>query len=124
MPPVEVVFYRDARGNVPLVEWLDRLPAKARDKCLAAVLRLEEMGHEARRPLADFLRDGIHELRVRLGTINYRLLYFFHGRTVVVLTHGLTKERAVPSREIELAIDRRRRFLDDPLKHTFAPETD
>ena len=124
MPRVEVVFYRDTRGDVPLVEWLDRLPSKAQDKCLAAVSRLEVMGHDARRPLADYLRDGIYELRVRLGTINYRLLYFFHGRTAIVLTHGLTKEQTVPAREIELAIDRRRRFLDDPPKHTFAPEMD
>ena len=33
-----------------------------------------------------------------LRGINYRMLYFFHGRVAAVLSHGLTKERAVPAK--------------------------
>jgi hypothetical protein len=33
-----------------------------------------------RRPHADYLEDGIYELRWRNGTVQYRILYFFHGR--------------------------------------------
>jgi len=29
--------------------------------------------------------------------MNYRILYFFHGRMAAVLAHGLVKERAVPT---------------------------
>ncbi len=61
-------------------------------------LRSSGSGHELRRPLADFLRDGIHELRVRKGRVNYRILYFFHGRNLPILGHALTKEEADPSR--------------------------
>jgi hypothetical protein len=75
-----------------------------------------------RRPEADYLRDDIRELRVGLRGINYRMLYFFHGRTAAVLAHGLTKERAVPSKEIERAIERRKRFEANPKKHSFKPE--
>jgi len=32
-----------------------------------------------------FLKDGIYELRVRKGRVNYRTLYFFHGRNLAVL---------------------------------------
>ena len=77
------------------------------------------MGHELRRPEADYLRDGIYELRVGLQGVNYRMLYFFHARVAAVLTHGLVKERAVPPREIEEAIRRKRKFESDPERHTY-----
>lgn len=66
-----------------------------------SIERLQNLGHELRRPEADYLRDGIYELRVGLRGMNYRMLYFFHGRTAAVLGHGLVKEREVPPREIE-----------------------
>jgi phage-related protein len=77
------------------------------------------MGHELRRPEADFLRDGIYELRATLQSVNYRVLYFFHGREAVILSHGLVKERAVPPLEIERAIMRKRRFEANPRLHTY-----
>jgi phage-related protein len=76
------------------------------------------MGHELRRPESDFLRDGVYELRVRHQSVNYRMLYFFHGRVAVVLSHGLQKEKEVPSREIDLAVKRKTKFTANPKKHT------
>jgi phage-related protein len=73
-------------------------------------LRLAECGHELRRPLADFLREGIHELRIRKGRVNYRILYFFHGRNVAILAHALTKEDEVPKADIERSIRRKKAF--------------
>jgi phage-related protein len=82
--------------------------------------RLKGLGHELRRPEADYLRDGIYELRVKHSGINYRMLYFFHDRTAVVLSHGIMKQAAeVPSREIELGMRRRRAFATDPERHTY-----
>lgn len=83
--------------------------------------RLAEMGHELRRPEADYLRDKIHELRAAFQRIQYRMLYFFH-RDKGIISHGLTKEREVPSTEIELAVNRRERFIKDPSKHTTGGE--
>jgi hypothetical protein len=65
-----VVFYKEAEGDVPVLDWLKRLRRSdqlAYAKCIASIERLAEFGHELRRPLADFLRDGIHELRIRKG---------------------------------------------------------
>lgn len=50
--------------------------------------------------------------------MNYQILYFFDGRTAV-LTHGLTKEDKVPTREIDLAIARKKLFQKDPETHTY-----
>ena len=120
MPRTRVLFFRDDDGSVPLLEWLDVIPQKAQDKCFVRLERLQELGHALRRPEADYLRDGIHELRIGLHGINYRILYFFYGKTAVVLTNGLTKNREVPPREIDVAIERQRKFDDDPQRHTYA----
>ena len=122
MPNINVVFYKDDDGSVPVLEWLDSLPPKALDKCVVRIERLKELGHELRRPEADFLRDGIYELRVGLQHVNYRMLYFFHGRTGAVLAHGLVKEAEVPSQEINQAIQRKRKFQQNPNAHTHSEE--
>jgi len=119
VPRTKVVFYREADDTVPVLEWFDGLPAKAQDKCRVRIQRLAELGHELRRPEADLLRDGIHELRAGLNHVNYRILYFFHGWIVAVLAHGLTKEDRVRAAAIETALARKRRYEHDPKLHTF-----
>ncbi|MCX7011834.1 MAG: type II toxin-antitoxin system RelE/ParE family toxin [Candidatus Sumerlaeota bacterium] len=110
-------------GSVPLLEWLEGLQPRARLKCLAQLRRLREAGYELRRPAADYLRDGVYELRVQLEGLQHRILYFFHGRTAVVLSHGLIKPGAkVPPKEIDQAVKRKRLFESDPDRHTFLGE--
>jgi phage-related protein len=118
VPRTRVVFYREDDGSVPLLEWLDLIPAKAVTKCRVRIERLCELGHELRRPEADYLRDGIYELRIALQGVNYRMLYFFHGNVAAVLSHGLTKEQVVPPKEIDKAVGRKARFEAAPKKHT------
>jgi hypothetical protein len=57
-----------------------------------------------------------------LQGMNYRMLYFFHGREAVVVSHGLVKERIVPVKQIELAIRRKEKFAADPEKHSYQEE--
>ena len=118
MPETRVVFFADDDGSAPLVTWLDEQNSKVQDKCLVKIERLSELGYELRRPEADFLRDGIYELRVRHRRINYRMLYFFHER-MAVISHGLTKEGVVPDADIDLALTRKTRFAQDPQKRTY-----
>ncbi len=122
MPQTRLLFFQDADGVAPVWEWLKDLRAenpKAYAKCLVRIRRLVELGHELRRPEADLLRDGIYELRARLGTVNYRLLYFFHGRNVAVLAHAITKENEIAVIEINRAVERKRAFIASPITHTF-----
>src|SRR5438105_10821812 len=111
MPQTEVYFYRASDGTTPVREWLLGLRDRDRTafaKCAAAIRHLAAFGYELRRPHVDMLRDGIYELRVKKGHVNYRMLYFFHGRNAVVLAHALTKEKSVPRADIERAIERMR----------------
>ncbi len=122
MPATEIVFFQEAEGQTPpLLEWLDGLPSKVQLKCLARLKRLEDLGHELRRPEADYLRDGIYELRASYQSVHHRMLYFFHRSAAVVISHGFAKEREVPPREIDLAIRRKAQFEANPRRHTFRP---
>jgi hypothetical protein len=61
-------------------------------------------------------------LRIKFGTVQYRILYFFHGRNVAMLAHGITKEDAVPDVEIQRAQVRRESFTRNPSLHTHEEE--
>jgi phage-related protein len=119
VPRTKVIFYQEEDGTVPVLDWLDAIPAKAQLKCLARLERLRQEGHELRRPEADLLRDKIYELRSSLQGVHYRLLYFFHGNVAAVVSHGIVKEDRVPPVEIDRAMERRRRFETNPQAHTF-----
>lgn len=123
MPRTTVYLYADSDGASPVYDWLKdlrRRDARAFLACRARLVMLTAMGHELRRPYADTLRDGIYELRARVGRVNYRLLYFFHGQDVAIVAHGLTKEQGVPDVDIQRAIERKRRYEQEPAKHRAA----
>lgn len=100
VPRTRVVLYREEDGSCPFLEWFSELSRKAQDE-------------------EDFLRDGIYELRVSLQGVQYRILYFFHGTVAAVVSHGLVKERVVPSKEIDRAVERKRRFGANPRGYTY-----
>jgi phage-related protein len=108
-----------------VLDWLKdlrRSDQRAYASCIAAIGRLADFGHELRRPLADILRDGIYELRIRKGRVNFRILYFFHGKNVAILGHALTKEDKVPKGDIEKALHRKKAFEGNPAAHTYLLE--
>jgi len=121
MPRTQLIFYKQRDGAVPVRDWLLELKRRERRvfaKCVVRLRRLADAGHELRRPEADFLRDGIYELRVREGRRNFRILYFFHGRNVAILAQGLMKEAEVPRAEIERALGRKAQFEAKPAAHS------
>jgi phage-related protein len=121
-PQTRLLFFQDANGAAPVWEWLKELRErnpKAYAKCVVRIRRLAELGHELQRTEVDLLQNGIYELRARLGTVNYRILYFFHGRNVAVLAHAITKESEIPAIEINRTFERKRLFRASPDAHTF-----
>jgi phage-related protein len=116
---ITIVFFRDADGSTPFLDWFDCLPERAKVQCRARLELLAEQGHQLRRPAADYLRDGIYELRAKADRVQYRMLYFFHRRVAVVISHGITKqESSVPPIEIRRAQRRKQAFDADPQRHT------
>ena len=122
MPKTDVVFYKDRKSGSPVVEWLNSLrktDSIAWAHCVGRIQLLAESGHELRRPAADLLRDGIYELRAKHHKVQYRILYFFHGRNVAILAHAITKKDVVPAIEIDRAVERMKLFRRSPSDHTY-----
>ena len=125
MPLTIVITFLEDDGSIPLRDWLDELPQKARERCLARLGLLEEHGHELRRPHAEYLEGtDLYELRIKFHRVNLRILYFFQEQEAAVVSHGFAKEGKIPQREIDLATDRMRRFKADPGRHTPRDEDD
>lgn len=121
MSVVKTVFFKE-KNKCPVLEWMEEIPPQAQMKGEARLKRLGQLGHEMRRPEVDYLRDGIYELRWRFQSVNYRLLYFFFGREIVVVSHGLTKEDKIPPQEIDLAIRRKEQFVSNPQVYSLEEE--
>lgn len=69
-------------------------------------------------PHADYLEDGLYELRAKDGRVQYRILYALVNQ-VAVLVHGFSKEGVIPLIEMQRAQERRRAYVGDPAMHTF-----
>ncbi len=79
-------IYQAPRGDYPAKDFLDSLPEGPRMKAAAWLGLLQEKGPNLQRPYADVLEEPIRELRISVGTLEMLLLYFIHGKTIVV-TH-------------------------------------
>lgn len=106
----ELEFYRTTTGYEPALDYI-RAQVKAHRVKIGRALRyLEEVGHDARRPMVDYLGDSIYELRVGMDGHRHRVLYFFHGPALIVVTSGFLKDTGkVPPSELARA----RRYRQD-----------
>ena len=103
---MEIKFYEDQTGRVPVKEFLDGLDIKMRQKMLRSIQALQDMGISLRMPLSESLEDGIFELRAKSGTNISRVMYFFIIGNRAVLTHGFIKKtQKTPRRELQRAKD-------------------
>lgn len=103
---MEIKFYEDQTGRVPVKEFLNGLDIKMRQKMLRSIQALQDMGISLRMPLSESLEDGIFELRAKSGTNISRVMYFFIIGNRAVLTHGFIKKtQKTPRRELQRAKD-------------------
>lgn len=110
---MEIKYYKEQNGRIPVVEFLDSLDIKMRQKMLRSIQALQTLGIALRMPLSESLDDGIFELRAQVGTNISRVMYFFIIGNKAVLTHGFIKKtQKTPAREIEKA----KKLRDDYLK--------
>jgi phage-related protein len=106
-------FYRLLNGNSPVEEFLDSLAGKQAQKVLWVLQLIEELEVIPRqyfKKLAD--SEGIWEVRIQFGNDIFRLLGFFDGGTLLILTNGFAKKtQKTPSQEIALAVRRKEEYL-------------
>jgi hypothetical protein len=57
MPATRIILFQDGKGDVPVLDWLNKLSKRDRKgyaNCVARIEQLAEYGFELRRPAADF----------------------------------------------------------------------
>jgi hypothetical protein len=107
-----VIYYEDKNGDSPVEDFIDSRKKSNQAKLFSFISLLEEQGPNLPRPYADLLKDGIHELRVKLSGDQIRVLYFFCYKDFIILTHAFIKTTdKVPISEIEKAKKYQKDFL-------------
>jgi phage-related protein len=108
-----VNFYRLHNGNSPVEEFLDSLTGKQAQKVLWVLQLIEELDVIPRQYFKKLVdRDGMWEVRIQFGKDIFRLLGFFDGGTLLILTNGFAKKtQKTPSQEIALAVRRREEYI-------------
>lgn len=107
-----VIFYKDRNGKSQVEDFIQSRKLNNQAKILNMIEYLEDLGVNLPRPYADYLRDGIYELRVKLSGEQTRTLYFFCFESYIVLTHIFIKrEQKTPDVEIEKSKKIREDFL-------------
>ena len=117
MPRTKVILYCEEDGACPFLEWTEQLPVKAQAKCLLRVERLRELGTNCggRRRICCGMESTNSARVCRASTTGFSISS--HGAIAAVVVHGIVKERAAPPKEIDRAIERKRRFEANPAKH-------
>ena len=99
-----VYYFIDEDGCNPVKEFINSLTEPEQAKVYAYIAELRNQGNNLRRPMADYLRDGIYELRPK----DNRIFYFFYLRDRVVLLHAIKKHvKKIPEGDLKLCIKRR-----------------
>lgn len=109
---MDIEYYEKSNGRCPVLEFIEKLPAKDRVLVTRKIKLLAKMGLDLRRPHTDTLRDDIRELRIRTHHGQHRILHFIFHRDTAVLLDGLTKKSGPVS---DTAIDKSIEYMQDYL---------
>ena len=100
----KVRFYEDSKGKRPVLEYLDRLSKKEREKVLKYIEYLKLHEGVLDEPYSKHIKGKIRELRVDFGKNRHRILYFtFVEKNIIFLHAFLKKTVKTPPKEIEKA---------------------
>lgn len=106
-------FYRTRFGRCPVEEFLDALTSKQAQKIAWVLQLIEELEVVPTQYFKKLVNtEDIWEVRVQQGGNIFRLLGFFDGATLIILTQGFAKKsQKTPLDEIRLAESRKRDYF-------------
>ncbi len=108
----EIISYVDPKGRAPIEDYISGLTERQQNKVIAFIRRLEQMGYNLRRPIADSLGGGLALYELRPG--RHRIVYFFHDRNKIILLHAFFKTtNEIPRSEICIALKRKRDYEEN-----------
>ena len=100
-------------GNCPVEEHLDSLSDEQVTKIAWVLKLIRELDRIPSRYFKKLIQTkDIWEVRVNAGSNSFRLLGFFHGSELIILTNSFQKKsRKTPLKEINLAEKRKKEYL-------------
>ena len=108
----EIAFYKLPSGKSPVEEFLDKLPGKKAQKVVWVLNIIEEFSMVLKYFKKLVNTDDLWEVRVSSGSNIFRLLCFFDGDAVVVVTHAFQKKtQKTPKQAIKTAEQRKKDYL-------------
>lgn len=101
-----VDFYKTKDNIAPVEEFLKSLDSKMRAKAMHELNILQEFGPTLREPHSKLIKNGIFELRIKVGSNISRIFYYFRIGNKIILTNGFVKKtQKTPKSEINKAIE-------------------
>ena len=108
-----IVFYTTKSGNCPVKAHLDKLSDNQVTTITWVLKLIQELDQVPARYFKKLTNtDDIWEVRVDVGKNTFRLLGFFQGRELIILTNSFQKKsQKTPMNEIKLAEKRKKDLL-------------
>ena len=100
-----VLFFRTARGDCPVKDFIGEQDPTIRSKIALSVLLLKNQGPFLKPPYIKKLQDKLYELRIS-GTTQIRIFYTIHHAEYYLLHAFRKKAQKTPNRELKIAVDR------------------
>ena len=109
----KISFYQTESGKCPVKERLDSLTDAQATKIAWVLKLIREIDQIPSNYFKKMINtDDIWEIRVDVGRNIFRLLGFFHGRELIILTNSFQKKsRKTSLKEIRLAEKRKNEYL-------------
>jgi phage-related protein len=98
---ISLVFYRNAAGGEPVLEWLKSLPADRKE--IGRDLMRAQWRWPVGMPLCRSLGGGLWEIRSNLPGRIARVLFCIHVGSIVALHGFIKKTQKTPPADIDLA---------------------
>jgi phage-related protein len=115
---ISVSFFQSDNGKMPVRDWLLGLSAKDK-KNIGEDIKTVELGWPVGMPVAKPLGDKLFEVRSVLINGDQARIIFTIYKSSMILLHGfIKKSKKTPKRDLELAKNRMRKFLQDPKAKT------
>jgi phage-related protein len=109
----KIIFYKTASGKCPAEDFLDNLSARQAQKVTWVLRVIEDLPLVPTKYFKKLVHtEEIWEVRVAVESNIFRLLGFFDGSDLIVIDNAFQKKtQKTPTKEIQLAEDRRRDYF-------------
>lgn len=88
----KVQYYIKSNGEIPVLEFLDKLDKKMSAKMIRNIKLLEDNGNHLSMPYSESLSKGLFQLRAQSAGDISRIIYFFYHDNIIILTNGFIKK--------------------------------